>query len=643
MSIKSILNKHSSFIVISLFVFILGFRPISAYDSLYTAHVGKMILQAKTIPHTETISWSREGAPWLIHQPIAQITLGILDTLGGPLLLSITAAAALAFFFLLMVLFFIRICSWHWIPAVIIAFFAAGTVAEFFIPRAQLFAQLYLIATLYILYRKLNHPTTTLLPLIPLTYLWATSHASFIFVFYLIGTSTLVAWIRKQSIRDFLIILPLTLGTSILPPIGLQGWQVLARFSGDMQFLTAYITEWAPLSFDYVHLTFYISLIGAALIGCLVFWKATKQKASLILIMPLVPIVLLGFISLRHVPFGITALFALVGLCIQPHNKKLRPQTIRMLLALFIPLALWLFVNKYTVAVDSAWFFPHKGAQFLREHRLQGRMFNEMALGSFLLYTVPEYKVFFDGRVEMFGSTQMREFYTLMQAKNAPRESFKNLWSTFDKKYAFSYAVIPFQSYNPLEITTTDRIADLLLDDLNWVLVYVDDTLRIFIKKDGKNTENINTYTLSYITPKRNQIYKEEYEKDAYTQLLRMNEITESAFTLTALGQIDARNAQTALAIQRFEHAAKRNPYWGLPLLEHAKLLSPNDQTTKEELLRTALARSPYLGEAYLALAELYLARDQTHNAKKILQQGLNANIDFITRRDIITKLQRIP
>jgi len=49
---------------------------------------------------------------------------------------------------------------------------------------------------------------------------------------------------------------------------------------------------------------------------------------------------------------------------------------------------------------------PVAAVEFLKKERLSGNMFNEDEFGDYLIYAAwPEYKVFFDGRSDIYGET----------------------------------------------------------------------------------------------------------------------------------------------------------------------------------------------------------------------------------------------
>ncbi len=640
------------FVATVLIVFILGFRPIGAYDTLYTAKVGKMILENRTLPKTETLSWSAAGRPWLIHQPIAEMVLGAIDMAGGLPALSWLASAMLSIFFILTYVFLVRVCRSSKTIALGLSFFTASATTEFFIPRAQLFAQVFFSAFLLILYLKLYSNKDFLILLLPLSYLWANSHASFILGPYLLAATALTSWwywraVGKkqkatQALRTFSLWTFLTLAVSILPPVRLQGWEVLIRFGRDLTFLRAYITEWAPLSSDFTHFSFYLGVVTTSFVLAGMIWWRHRNHKPYILLLPLLPIIALAFPSLRNVPFGIIATIYALGFFLS--LVRFRPVPVVLITLFLLPLSLWLFINKREVARESAWFFPWKAASFLKTNRLSGRMFNEMALGSFLLYTLsPQYQIFFDGRVEMFGCCEMRDFYRLMQYKTASRETFRAAWDAFDQKYQFSYALIPISSYNPLVQNTVDRIGDLLLDDPQWILVYFDDSMRVFVRKDGRNDTIISQFGMDAITPLRFRQFRQGKEQEAKRELLRMISVDDSAIARTILGTIEMGEGEIAPAKADFEKAADQNPYYGLPLVGLAQIAQEQQRSDDaRRLLATALTRSPYLGQAYLMLADSFLTNGQRRKAAEILQKGLKYNIDFISRRDILQKLESL-
>jgi hypothetical protein len=120
---------------------------------------------------------------------------------------------------------------------------------------------------------------------------------------------------------------------------------------------------------------------------------------------------------------------------------------------------------------------PVAAVEFLKAAHLQGKMFNDDEFGDYVIYAAwPQYKVFFDGRSDMYGETWGRQYTKV--ARLSPD------WGRVVEKQGFSWMFLPARS--PLAVV--------LLRDENWQLIYSDSVARIFVKNRPENAAVIEKY-----------------------------------------------------------------------------------------------------------------------------------------------------
>src|SRR4029453_8854092 len=99
--------------------------------------------------------------------------------------------------------------------------------------------------------------------------------------------------------------------------------------------------------------------------------------------------------------------------------------------------------------------FPVSAVEFLKKENISGNTFTHDDFGDYLIYAVwPQYRVFIDGRTDMYGADRMKEYLTLAHAMPG--------WKEIIDKYAFSS--ILFDTHSPL--------SSILAEDRNWQLIY---------------------------------------------------------------------------------------------------------------------------------------------------------------------------
>lgn len=102
--------------------------------------------------------------------------------------------------------------------------------------------------------------------------------------------------------------------------------------------------------------------------------------------------------------------------------------------------------------------FPVRAADWLEENPVEGNMFNEFNWGGYLLYRLwPRELVFVDSQSDFYGELLMRDYETMMFAKNN--------WRALLDQYQINWAIIPPNA--PLASA---------LQSLGWQTIFADDT-----------------------------------------------------------------------------------------------------------------------------------------------------------------------
>ncbi len=124
-------------------------------------------------------------------------------------------------------------------------------------------------------------------------------------------------------------------------------------------------------------------------------------------------------------------------------------------------------------------------AEFVKKNHIQGLIFNNYDIGSYLIFHFyPTEKVFVDNRPEAY-TTQFFQQYIKAQENN-------EVWQKLDNRYHFN--LIYFYRHD-LTPWGQNFLVNRIKDD-QWVPIYVDNYVIIFIKKDKKNQRIIKKYRL---------------------------------------------------------------------------------------------------------------------------------------------------
>jgi hypothetical protein len=117
---------------------------------------------------------------------------------------------------------------------------------------------------------------------------------------------------------------------------------------------------------------------------------------------------------------------------------------------------------------------PTAAVDFLRSNPLQGNMFNNDGIGDYVIYWLyPNYKVFMDGRSDMYGESILKEYSKVI----AIEAGWKDVLDKYDVNYIFYY--------------TDSVLVRHLLTDEGWRRIYADNVASIFLRNTPGNAESI--------------------------------------------------------------------------------------------------------------------------------------------------------
>jgi hypothetical protein len=115
--------------------------------------------------------------------------------------------------------------------------------------------------------------------------------------------------------------------------------------------------------------------------------------------------------------------------------------------------------------------FPVAAARFLREVRLDGRLYNLPYWGGYLAYQLnPDYRISSDGRIELYGREIARDMNAIVA--NQDREALL-------AKYGFDVLVVDGRFFAPAR-----PAAD------HWKLVFSEGSARVYLRDSERNAAN---------------------------------------------------------------------------------------------------------------------------------------------------------
>jgi len=403
-------------------------------DLWWHLRTGQWIVETGHIPRSDPFSFTRFGQPWVSHEWLSEVVFYETWKLAGASGLMVVSAIVTTAGFLLL---YLR-CPGkpHWAAAA--TALGALSSAPAWGARPQMFTFALASLLLWLLERGDERPWL-LVSIPPIFLLWLNLHAGFalgpaLMVAYGFGLAIEVAlgdtpW--RDAWPTLARLLLLVLASLALVPLNPSGVQ-LYRYPFDTLRSTgmrSFILEWfSPNFHEPRFIPFLIVLL--LLLAVLALRRARPPARTLV---PLVLTTLLALDAVRHVP--IFALLAVpvvaAGLAWSPlatgdlfSTTRVRPMFNVLAVVLMAGFALvrWGGLARGQGAAEAQQ-FPVMAVEGLRSRDLGGQVFAYYDWGGYTIYRLyPNYRVFVDGRADLYGDEMLQQFQTAVQLRTGWRE-----------------------------------------------------------------------------------------------------------------------------------------------------------------------------------------------------------------------------
>ena len=413
-------------ILVAIGLFAMAARPVTDPDVWWHLRTGQLITETRAFVHTDPFSFTRQGQPWVNHEWLSDLLLyGIYRAAGWSGLIVLFGALTS----LTLMLVFVRSPGKPYFAALALVLGAYASAPSWGVRPHTLSL---LLASIFLLVLERSEQRPRLLWwTVPLTLLWVNLHAE-----YALGISLLVLFLLGEmldaalGIRDWLKTVPrlrnlaiaLTGCVAVVPinPNGLRmfTYPVETLRSAAMQ---KYIAEWASPNFhDGKYLPF-----AAILLGILFLLPVSPKRIRARDALLLVVFAAGGLRSVRHISaFVLVAVPILSGLAQSWWHESVRkpnavsPRSLRRLAVNATVLAAFLIfamVRVHSVvanqAATEAKNFPAGAAAYLASQRPGGPIFNHYNFGGYFIWKLyPQYRVFIDGRADLYGDDFLHDF-----------------------------------------------------------------------------------------------------------------------------------------------------------------------------------------------------------------------------------------
>ncbi len=452
------LKPHNEIIAVSWFatllviaIFFTVWRPALDPDLFWHVRSGNDILKMG-IPRTDWYSHTFSSFPWVHHEYAQDVAMALISKVGGLRLVSVYYALIVTAAYTLALRFALppkpRL-DWSWvlIAGLLIAVFSQPFLGA----RPQMFTYLFLLLTVGIVQRWRENHRTRWIWILPILFaVWANWHGSFVAGLVVLGLALGIALLEVlarpahtwgSAVRPLfgLVLASLLAGVATLAnPYGTGVWIEAVRTLGDKD-LHRNIVEWFVPDINGSN-----GLVFFAVSAVLMVALALKKTRVDLFWLGLVVIFWIsGLTAVRNMPIFYLFAVPLVVMSVwefAPHTlpKVLRvwPVLVGITLAVSVGIAATVpFEQLWTVNRNPKVFeqgkYPVGAAQFLAEHDeySTSRIFNEYAWGGYLLYQVPWFKTFIDGRMpswEMDGVRVINEYFVIDRTEEGWEQKMTN-------------------------------------------------------------------------------------------------------------------------------------------------------------------------------------------------------------------------
>jgi hypothetical protein len=496
---------RSSFLPLDALLFLffinLALQPLVEPDFGWHLRTGIDLLHhGWRMPLTDPYSHTMPEWPWVEHAWLTDGLIGVIYT-------KIGTAGGLG-----IILFFATVISGAFLLAAALAHagrtarivavaLAAWIALPFLGARIQMVTLLGLALLLWLWKRYQRQEIANLWIVPPLFLLWANLHGGFTAGLFTFGLLLTVAAIVRlvadarlsivrrldepvlswSQIRHMVLIFGLAVSLTFINPYGWRLYAEIVQSLGD-RFMIDTLQEWQPVSVSHrAGLTYVIYLAGLAL-TMLIFYRRVEPTRCAVL-------GILLALSLRHwrnvpffllvsIPLAAEMVQAIVGWIVD-HIPAFRHHMRRWLFGVTVAVGagIVLLGSEHLERVaqsglEPAKFFetteyPIEAVRWIQEHRpeLGARLYNDYGFGGFLLWWLPDEKIFIDGRMPAWRIDNRWIFYDYMALTSWDPPVLGVL-----DKYAVDWALTAVEG-------TLDRVLD---SERAWQVRYADRKVRIY-------------------------------------------------------------------------------------------------------------------------------------------------------------------
>jgi len=434
--------------ILALGLFTMAARSVTDPDVWWHLRTGQLIVQGHKIFHTDPYSFSKFGQLWIDHEWLAQILIYATYSLAswGGLIFEFAAVIATAFWIV-----FLRSPGRPYIAGAITAWGAVASIPSWGV-RPQMLTLL--LASVFLLIVEKSYRRPNLLWWAPaLMLLWVNLHAGYalgivFLVLYLVGNVLDLAFGQGDLLDPATWFKRIALTTGIciavvpLNPYGVRLYSYPLETLRSAAMLSN-IAEWLSPNFHETKNFPILLMILAILVLCALSPKKLRPSELLLLTATLYA----ALRSVRHIPIfvliAVPILSGMIQACLEQSGRaRLFDTSIGSLSRsklifnwlLLIGMLIFCSVRLHYVIVHQsqaeAREFPAAAASFIAESKPPSPMLNHYNWGGYFIWKLyPEYRVFIDGRADVYGDSFINNFASTYYLRGPAWQSLLEKWN----------------------------------------------------------------------------------------------------------------------------------------------------------------------------------------------------------------------
>ncbi len=494
---------QSLFVIVFLHLsFNVGRNLLADCDTGFHIKAGEYMIQTRSIPKHDPFSLFSPPMPWPTHEWLSDVVMASIAKMSG------LSGVVIFFIFMISVAYsllfkVLRANKGNIIIDIILIVLVLITSQMHWMARPHMFTILFLIAWYYVLESFQNDWNNFLYLLPPIMLLWVNLHGGFI-----LGFITIIVYLLYNSMKSYLsegsekeihtrkvkYFFLATMASAIVSLVNPKGFHTLL-FPFDVvsnRLIMDNYSEFLSPNFHYGPVTpfRYFLLLMIACFGIF------KEKLNIIELALVLIFTNMSLFSARYIP-----LFAMiVAPILSKHGNIMLNQTNNKVTDLIVKKAkvqesidesargyVWPVVailvvvgfaagNRINFKFDEK-IKPVAAVEFIKKEHFPGNMYNNDEFGDYIIYSAyPMYKVFFDGRADIYGNEKLQENLNVLNMRLG--------WEKIFEKYNINWVIYK----------TDSALSQCMVLKKDWKLVYLDNVASIYIKNIQKNEYLIKKY-----------------------------------------------------------------------------------------------------------------------------------------------------